>query len=304
MASGSWSAAVSTASTASSGPAMISSTQVWAAPDKSKACRPCYIEVQDGWEYCTLCRHFATQSHLESEKHKYRVEMSEWEMQWQGSARADGSPADGPPSWWGNPTFFEWREGWRWWCRICNQWADGRHVKGARHLRKVAWVEWSAAEDDPFDNASSDGSNDLDPQARDEQRSPVLDPWGPDWQAIPNKSKWHQAWSEEYRRPYYYNTATEEQSWDMPPEGLASQARPLATSTNSVANAKATARPARASTHKTQSKPTPAAPREVCEVVPPPWSKEWSDEHQRHYYWNKVTHESQWDLPAWSDEWC
>jgi hypothetical protein len=168
-----------------------------------------------------------------------------------------------------------------WYCRICNQWADGGHVQGSRHQKRAAWFDWYPEE---FDSFLADTADDHETNA--ERRAaisrPDLDPWGDEWEPKPNhSSNWYEAWSEQYKRPYYYNTVTMAQSWDIPEEGLATDAR----------------------TRDTKG-PVSTAQRKSSENVPAPWQKEWSEEHRQYFYWNRKTNESRWELPDWADEWC
>lgn len=285
---------MSTASTASTEhPAPVDSHEV-------KITRANYIEIRDDWEFCTLCKRYATSGHLESENHKYRVEMTEWEAAWEDKVGMDGRPIEGPPEWFGNPDYYEWRDGWRWWCRLCHQWANAGHVQGNKHLKRAAWAEWnpddirdwadncmarSSAPRTSSSSLRSETNRSERTRQHDAHQNPALDPWGPDWKASPSLSKWYEAWSEEYKRPYFYNIDTLAQSWDPPPEGLATQAVSVEGGENLAGNGA-------------------CSQRRSCEEIPPPWQKEWSEEHKRHFYWNRKTNESRWVLPGWADEWC
>lgn len=147
---------------------------------------PEWVEVRDGWNYCTLCRLYATDGHLSSEKHKYRQDMYEWERSDENSSR----PAEGPPEAWGDPSYFEWRDGWHWFCKLCNQWSDLGHVQGKRHQKKVQWETWTD-EDNVWANTKWAGpcdylDDDLDtrtPSTATHATQPPMDPWGPHWEA-------------------------------------------------------------------------------------------------------------------------
>lgn len=255
---------------------------------------PDYFEVKDGWPFCKLCRRHLTDGHLASKNHKYRVEMTEYETAWardhpagigrildaaqestecqpcaSPSATKDkaasaaaklehfgGANSDKPPESWGDPHYFEWRDGWRWYCLICRQWADGSHVNGNRHTKQVAWAE---SQNEHMDNLEGFWRNpnacEEAQKALKERPKPELDPWGSDWKALlssagdtadvsgarghataagyaascsgsvaassqavaPLAPGWQKIWSDAYKQDYYWNTVNDETTWDMPP---------------------------------------------------------------------------------------
>lgn len=282
MSEGICSAADSTASTASTDHLASSSTAV--PRDADDLANPLYYELRDGWPFCKLCNKYATEGHLQSEAHKYKREMKEYEASWKGELDEDGNYFEGPPKFWGNPRYYEWKDGWRWFCRICHRWADGNHVLGKTHVSRDEWFKYYSDDlEKLLAQASEDEENEVDESretpAAEFSNKPALDPWGEGWEPAPPPSKWYSAWSEEYKRPFYYNIETDEQSWEMPEEGLATDAKPLA--------AQRTAE---------------TSQRKSVENIPAPWQKEWSEEHNQHFYWNSATNESRWEPPK-GDQW-
>lgn len=162
--------------------------QSFYAPFESVPCsdpgRPRWLEVKEGWDYCSLCRLYATEGHLRSERHRYRQEMYEWEN------AEEGVPPD-PPEAWGDPSYFEWRDGWHWWCKLCEQWSDAGHVQGKRHTKRVQWETWDG-EDNAWANTKwagpADSEDDLDTRTPSDASKPTLDPWGPAWEAQSNST--------------------------------------------------------------------------------------------------------------------
>jgi len=193
--------------------------------------------------------------------------MTDYEAQWAAGTlqevatastpgAASTSPEDStaaagqrPPTTWGDPNFYEWRDGWRWWCRICKMYADGGHVQGSRHLKRVEWADWCNKQGNEFEGPLRRlGEEDEDEEAEASviRKKPVLDPWGPDWEAS-RKSEpssgsaaaparvgsasasssappaleavpppWKKVWSDEWRKEYYWNMDTDETVWDTP----------------------------------------------------------------------------------------
>lgn len=244
--------------------------------------RPLWHSVKDGFAFCTFCRVFATDGHLASEKHKNR---EQWYRNWGTQDLVPLAARDGPPAAWGNPSHFEWREGW-WWCLLCNQWADPCHVQGKRHQKRTQWPEWYGTE--ALDDARSEASAAT--EALDSGtstaasssggRSAEPDPWGPAWDRVraaptePEPSPWRSTWSQEHGRCYRYNIDTGERTW----QGAAAGAFELQ----------------RAAVQER----VPAAP----EAMPvanagPVWQRLRSEEHKCDYFWNETTCESLWMLP-------
>lgn len=245
-----------------------------------------YFEVRNGWAYCTLCRKHLTDGHLMSKSHKYRVEMLEWESQWKEENSAEASslaitPVDAtsqerPPTCWGNPDFFEWKDDWRWWCILCSQWSDYGHVNGKRHQGKVAWAEYCNDDGDyegVFPNRQE--LEDLGTQALHDRPKPEIDPWGPEWVDV---------------------KAIENGPSDS--TGASGSSAP-AVSCYPCGFGLAAAGPARIFLDALASvAPSEAAP-------PPGWKKVWSDEYKLDYYWNTATDETTWEMPtSASDDWC
>lgn len=240
--------------------------------------RPAYFEVRNGWPYCTLCRRHVTDGHLMSKNHKYRVEMIEWESQWEENAIEDhAQPKDGPPSDWGDPANFEWKDDWRWWCILCSQWSDGAHVMGKRHQKRVAWAEYCDGDQDGFSLACTDAAEILDGGACDQQGKPALDPWGP-------------AWGARTTEPHVDVGASSSSSSSVPLTALCDVAQAVSTSTSSLERVELSAR-------------APVSTRQAD--APPGWKKVWSDEYKLDYYWNTATDETRWEYPsAASSDWC
>jgi len=228
-----------------------------------------WVEARDGWDWCTLCRKYMTDQHLSGKNHRYRAEMKKWDRLWEeemegggnpelaeawapwirGSWRSKSSwaddasgteaeePIEGPPAAWGDPSYFQWTDGW-WRCLLCDKWADGAHVKGQRHLNKV-WLASGEDGDAVFDECQVCAPG---------QRE--FDPWGPDWkkeepsseetapsdswrsklakpsakstsassrpEAVQVPPPWKMLWSDDIQAHYYWNQDTDETTWDAP----------------------------------------------------------------------------------------
>lgn len=252
------------------------------APPEIVEPRPSWLEVKDGFDWCSLCRLFATDAHLKSERHLRRAM---WYTCVSNDAYAWTDPSQGPPQSWGHPDQFEWRGGW-WWCRVCSQWADGCHVQGKRHQWRAPWADWYKAlyDDDRRCNAIT---YDKAPQVpmleagtkHSEENAGVArkdDPWGPDWEA---SVKGHE------------NKASRVETVDR------------GTCRRRPAPCNAASWEAWRPTTEARSKQRPDAD------VASDWRRTWSAEHQRSYFWHVDTGERRWDLPAGvstdSDvEWC
>lgn len=249
--------------------------------------RPNWLEVKDGYDYCSLCRHFATDGHLASERHKARALWQEWSESQAQAPAEDLTRQLGPPAAWGDPAHFEFREGW-WWCRLCQQWSDAGHVEGKRHLKRAHWCQWYGIEDDGARSDPGSGSGHGEDSAastsagtsatRRSTSASEDEPWGPAWAAsvrLPKASPgWRSAFSQDHGRTYFFNPTTGERCWELP-AGAPS-------SSKTAAEALQAALPAAAK--------LPSAVR--C-----PWVREWSQEHQAHYFWHEGTGDTTWDLP-------
>jgi hypothetical protein len=197
--------------------------------------RPEWIIVKDGYDYCDLCHNFATDGHLNSERHKKRVDWYEWESEWKetGMSRREIWARDnGPPPEWGDPTHYELKDGW-FRCRLCQAWVtDMRHVKSKRHQNRIHWAEWYAlgngsdSEGEPALPAlpSQAGVHDEiveSTTAGSTSTNLAEDPWGPQWNALQDLKPaavgcWRSAYSETHSRTYYYNLTTGERTWILP----------------------------------------------------------------------------------------
>lgn len=106
--------------------------------------KPSWIEVRDGYDFCLLCDAFATQGHVESAKHISRAGGVALAQAPSDATTAASSsqlqPLTQPPPEWGNASFFEWRRDREmFWCRLCNQWADDRHITSKKHSHRQQW---------------------------------------------------------------------------------------------------------------------------------------------------------------------
>lgn len=161
--------------------------------------QPWLEERKDGkeaWSYCKICRNFATDEHLVSKGHLRKLEVQcDYDMQRQATA---------PPQAWGDPKYFEWRDGWGWWCILCHNWADEGHTVGKKHIQRLeyeqrypgSYLQWYRNYDDSTDfswqNSAllvPDEEYDMvgdpwgDRHARLQDMTNIPDPWGPDWDA-------------------------------------------------------------------------------------------------------------------------
>lgn len=100
--------------------------------------------VQEGYDYCSLCRLYATDGHLQSKKHKTQVEWNRW---WETQALLEDDPEQEKmlAEALGNPAHFERRGDWMW-CLLCKCWAVNGHLIGQRHQKKLEWELWPGPE--------------------------------------------------------------------------------------------------------------------------------------------------------------
>lgn len=109
---------------------------------------PEWMELRNGVEYCKLCHNFASEAHLESAKHRQRIEY----RQRYGALGIPQLALPSPdaivphvptvlalPAGWGDPSFYEWKaERGCLWCRLCWKNADESHVYSERHRARMA----------------------------------------------------------------------------------------------------------------------------------------------------------------------
>jgi len=234
--------------------------------------RPSWLEIKEGFDTCSLCRLFATDAHLKSERHLRR---EEWHNYMGSDSYAWRDPSEGPPPKWGNPDMFEWREGW-WWCRVCSQWADGFHVQGKRHQWREPLADWYLLYDDDDRKAITDNRAPRVPmlEAGTEhstentgaRKEGAPDPWGPDWEASVK--------------------ALDSETTSVRTRDSNTKGRP--------ASCNAPGWEAWRPTTEVQPQPQkqPGADAASC------WRRTWSAEHKRSYFWHTDTGERRWDIPA------
>ncbi|MCP4244396.1 MAG: hypothetical protein GY772_27960, partial [bacterium] len=120
------------------------------------AARPSWMIMDNGYEYCTLCRKYATEEHLASAGHHGRLDG--WNVWGAGSSAAvAGSPdlagdmpdepanpggvaallAEGflPPGS-GDPLYYRW-DGAFYYCRLCWKHVDEGHLRSLNHRRRM-----------------------------------------------------------------------------------------------------------------------------------------------------------------------
>ena len=141
---------------------------------------PPFIEMQDGYEFCTLCGKYGNPDHYRSKKHNNKV----WWWQHQGLTQqarlAPSVPAVGlqqgaaaygvivalpsPPP--GDPSWYEWQtDKQTWYCKLCWKTADDNHIGSERHKRNVQWEQTQALTEqqlspaNPWDQQPSFGSS-------------------------------------------------------------------------------------------------------------------------------------------------
>lgn len=113
---------------------------------------PPWIELRDGWEFCTLCWSWWTEGHDASEKHRKRVLWYQEaqnptpaapvvEIQPTAANRTYSDPTYFNPDW-GPPYCFEWRPAdMCWYCKLCWKTADDSHCNSRKHLSRVQYPE-------------------------------------------------------------------------------------------------------------------------------------------------------------------
>jgi len=236
--------------------------------------RPPWLEVKDGFDWCSLCRLFATDAHLSSERH---IRRASWYKCHPNDAYTWRDPCEGPPESWGHPDQFEWCGGW-WRCRVCNQWADGCHVQGKKHQWRTHWADWYLLYDagDRRCNAITcdetsrvpmleAGTEHLVKNAGVTQREVKPDPWGPDWEASVKASD---------------GKSAKVKVLDVQP------------AERSLTSQNAASWEAWRPTTEAEPQQRSGANAASC------WRRTWSVEHKRSYFWHTDTGERRWDLPA------
>jgi len=161
----------------------------WTTPDFNKP----YFEKRDGDYYCNLCSAWATDGHVNSDKHQRRAEQATWYNDPQSTAASSSS-------WPGSPDFsasyFEFRDG-DWYCKLCANWATPDHVASDKHKKRAAYPDWYG-----FPEANASGASAS--SAVQTQATAALPP------------PWEQHYSAEHQTYYYYNATTGISTWERP----------------------------------------------------------------------------------------
>lgn len=305
--------------------------------DTTDYSKPWFEEKEGAW-YCLLCKSYATEGHLASEKHKNREqEPSYYGFPLEGE---ENRPVEKE---WDQP-WFEQRDG-EWYCLLCNQWANTGHLTGKKHMTRQECPEY-------YGYARPGGPAAPSVTAADGKR--LVLPKG-----------WEQHMSQEYQRVYYHNKATGESCWEAPEgtiwepvePGMASAAAAAAATDPAqplpiwiemregerfcrlcnqwatdghLASAKHTKReetpewyldddlqqPAQTPvTYTGVSSPAATAPSpnlvtaasptngpQAPPNLPPPWEAHWDTNYGRFYFYNAETAETSWTEPAASAE--
>ena len=94
------------------------------------------------------------------------------------------TPQDGPPAEWGDPSLYEYHSSTgMWYCRLCWKYANEAHVHSRRHAENVRCH---------------------------------VDITLPAPLAPPAHGPWCAQWCFAHERPFYYQSGTEQSSWDLP----------------------------------------------------------------------------------------
>lgn len=115
---------------------------------------PAYLVMKpvDGEEYlfCSLCGNFAVEGHMESDKHRHRVNQLESGSVQLWQPASEGMSPILPPEY-GNPDWYEWKGAdVGWWCKLCWKYANDGHISGRQHQTKVKYQSSEqASEGDP-----------------------------------------------------------------------------------------------------------------------------------------------------------
>lgn len=99
-----------------------------------------WIAMKDGQHYCTLCKCFATEAHLESAKHLRRVELNNTRHVLEDNlvAQVADLPYVGFKK---DDSGIEWP-----WCLLCKSWCDHGHLTSKKHEKRASnWQEYLAA---------------------------------------------------------------------------------------------------------------------------------------------------------------
>lgn len=244
------------------GPSALSSG-VPAAPDPTYD-KPWFENRGREW-YCLLCNSWATEGHVNSDKHRRRESCPA--AYGFGSGFGSGAmvpvyPGGGgaTPSYTGAPVvdeaygrllqeyaskpWFEQREG-EWYCNLCHAWATEGHIAGDKHTKRAMYPSWYG-----FDYEEPGSVLRPEPPTRSQASSSMQRAESP----LP--PGWTSHWESNHQRSYYHNAESNETTWEKPRGLLAPEPPP-----------------------------------------PPLWSEHWDAKHKRHYYHNRTTGETTWERP-------
>lgn len=179
--------------------------QVQEENDRQLEPRPEWVETREGFKFCTLCRVYVTPEHLRSLRHQKNVKWHEGWKDWSDGKKEEETL----PSTWGDPKYFERREGW-WHCTLCSTWATEQHCLGQRHTRAVHNDEYASRGDSFQENEKRPYYSDYgspwngkpwksihskaaaEPAISEGKRRQLdSEPWGPGWDEDSGKGQFH-----------------------------------------------------------------------------------------------------------------
>lgn len=244
--------------------------------------RPDWLEVRDGYDFCSLCNIFATDGHLSSAGHRKKLDWHEW-MLTSGDAIAGTSNSDGPAvesiqPFMPQPAWIEDRGGFRF-CTLCNIFATDGHLASEKHQRRVEWY------DSPDSGFVADPNGVL-PQswgdpAHFERRQnwwwcKLCGQWADALHIVSKRHKQRVGWGD----------------WYLSVNG---SSLPAITSGHEDPSDKHSEPPEPWGPGWAAASPPVPAPHATAKNV---WHTAYSDEHGRPYFFNSTTGERVWELPV------
>mmetsp|Transcript_157533 Transcript_157533/g.277942 ORF Transcript_157533/g.277942 Transcript_157533/m.277942 type:complete len:355 (-) Transcript_157533:51-1115(-) len=164
-----------------------SSTAHWFTTETTVDYNKPWFEQKDDLEwYCMLCKAYATEGHVKSDKHQKRAEDPGWYGF--GDKKFDAS--------FDKPWFEQRPDGW--YCLLCQAWADEGHLTGAKHQKR-----------EQFPKEYGFVGQGLPALTCAPCAAPAL-------RDSPLPPGWEELWSEEHQEHYYHNYSTQETQWERP----------------------------------------------------------------------------------------
>mmetsp|Transcript_20304 Transcript_20304/g.36248 ORF Transcript_20304/g.36248 Transcript_20304/m.36248 type:complete len:335 (+) Transcript_20304:45-1049(+) len=159
-----------------------------------------WFEKKDGEYYCNLCGAWATDGHVESDKHEKRAANPEW-YGFGGNAHQNSAAF--------TEAWFEKKDG-EYYCNLCGAWATEGHIQSDKHKKRAANPEWYGY------------------PAPSQAVAELCIPSQAVSELLPEP--WCREFSEEHQLPWYFNPVTKVAQWEFPGLLSSGESRPVAES--------------------------------------------------------------------------